>query len=170
MGTKPSPLCTLVCVFHFRGPPRCDGTRSTRHGWQKVATEPVHGHFITNAVQPWLSLSEKALFQPQGGPVLLLLVTTQSLSLHIGLQHVFVVRKVPVSPQTSWCGKSVDGLHLEVSFVPWIQVATRQWSHHNLAASMLMGLFWRAPNNARKRVHPELSPPLVVLTCVTGDL
>ena len=32
-----------------------------RHGWQKVATEPVHGHHITSAVWPWLSVSEKAL-------------------------------------------------------------------------------------------------------------
>ena len=32
-----------------------------RHRWQKVATEPVHGHHITSAVWLWLSVSEKAL-------------------------------------------------------------------------------------------------------------
>ena len=40
-----------------------------RHGWQRTATEPVHGVLIEGTVRPILSATEKALFRSQGGPL-----------------------------------------------------------------------------------------------------
>ena len=140
-----------------------------RH-WQKVATEPVHGHHITSAVWLWLSVSGKA---PIAGrcvvsgntflPLLAsvgaasswtLLATTGQLaeeqecwvavpSHWKALQHVFAVRQVPVSPQTSWCGTLTWCLKSVCTVVVWKSSPTgflysmepnlpftRQWSRH----------------------------------------
>ena len=38
-----------------------------RHGWQRIATIPVHGELVEGCVRPRLSQSEQALFRSQGG-------------------------------------------------------------------------------------------------------
>ena len=40
-----------------------------RHGWQRIATIPVHGELVEGSVRPRLSQSEQALFRSQGGPL-----------------------------------------------------------------------------------------------------
>ena len=39
------------------------------HGWQRIATIPVHGELVEGCVRPRLSQSEQALFRSQGGPL-----------------------------------------------------------------------------------------------------
>ena len=40
-----------------------------RHGWQRRATEHVHGLLVEGTIRPRLSLTEQALFRSQGGPL-----------------------------------------------------------------------------------------------------
>ena len=75
-----------------------------RHGWQKVATELVHGHHITSAVWPWLSVSEKALFRSQGGPLVGILFTCFPTSSQ-AVFRVLLLRRLwqPLPPSSRFC-------------------------------------------------------------------
>ena len=40
-----------------------------RHGWERIATIPVHGELVEGCVRQRLSQSEQVLFRSQGGPL-----------------------------------------------------------------------------------------------------
>ena len=80
-----------------------------RHGWQKVATEPVHGHHITSAVWPWLSVSEKALLRSQGGPLagipFTCFPTSPQARFDSSVFRVLLLRRIwqPLPPSSRFC-------------------------------------------------------------------
>ena len=80
-----------------------------RHGWQKVATEPVHGHHITSAVWPWLSVSEKALLRSQGGPLagipFTCFTTSPQARFDSSVFRVLLLRRLwqPLPPSSRFC-------------------------------------------------------------------
>ena len=86
-----------------------------RHGWQRTATEPVHGVFIEGTVRPRLSATEKALFR-QGGPLAgipFLCFPTSSLSrIDSSLFRVLLLRRLflPLPPSSRFCrcGRPLD--------------------------------------------------------------
>ena len=87
-----------------------------RHGWQRTATEPVHGVLMEGTVRPRLSATEKALFRSQGGPLAgipFMCFPTSRLSwMDSSLFRVLFLRRLwlplPPSSPFSRCGSPLD--------------------------------------------------------------
>ena len=83
-----------------------------RHGWQRTATEPVHG----GTVRPRLSETEQALFRSQGGPLagvpFLCFPTSRLSRLDSSLFRVLLLRRLwlPLPPYSRFCrcGRPLD--------------------------------------------------------------
>ena len=87
-----------------------------RHGWQRIATVPVHGELVEGSVRLRLSLSEQALFSSQGGPLLSVSFTcfpTSPLSrFDASLFRVLLLRRfwcIPPSSRFCRCGRLLGG-------------------------------------------------------------
>ena len=80
-----------------------------RHGWQRTATEPVHGVLIDGTVRPRLSATEQALFRSQGGPLAgvpcMCFPTSRLSRLDSSLFRVLLLRRLwlPLPPSSRFC-------------------------------------------------------------------
>ena len=106
------------------------------HGWQRRATEPIHGLLVEGTIRPRLSPTEQALFRSQGGPV-------GGCPLHVlpylpSFQDGFLLLRRPcllLSPPRASAGVAV---HL-TPVATTVQLASRQrcW--------VVEATFWKVP-------------------------
>ena len=88
------------------------------HGWQRIATIPVHGELVEGCVRPRLSQSEQALFRSQGGPLssvpFTCFPTSPLTRFDASLFRVLFLRRLwlPLPPSSRFCrcGRLLDVL------------------------------------------------------------
>ena len=87
-----------------------------RHGWQRRATEPVHGLLVEGTIRPRLSPTEQALFRSQGGPLAgvpyMCFPTSRLSRMDSSLFRVLLLRRLwlPLRPSSRYCrcGRPLD--------------------------------------------------------------
>ena len=126
-----------------------------RHGWQRRATEPVHGLLVEGTIRPRLSPTEQALFRSHGGPLAgvpyMCFPTSRLSRMDSSLFRVLLLERLwlPLSPPRASAGVAV---HLT-------PVATTEQLARRQGCWVVEATLWKVPPLACVGKPVLTSPP-----------